>query len=225
MKKHDFIEIEYTGYLEDNTVFDTTYEDVAKKNNLQNKNTKFGPAVICIGENHILPGIEKEIIGKQPGKFEVSLEPEDAFGKKSSKMLKLMPMKLFKKENVQPMVGLEVNIDDAYGIVRSVSGGRVIVDFNHPLSGRKVRYDLKVNKLVADSLEKCKAIFKNELNLSDMKLEVKENTLIVDEDKFPQEVLDRVEERIKELIPEIKKLVLKKDFKETKPTEKKQVEK
>ena len=173
MKKHDFIEVEYTGYLEDGTVFDTTSEDIAIKNGLKNENTKFGPAIICLGENHVLPGIEKQIIGKKPGSFKIELNAEDAFGKKNPKMLKLMPMKLFKKEQVHPVPGLEVNIDNMYGIVRSVSGGRVIVDFNHPLSGRNVKYDFKVNKEITDLLIKSKSVFKNELNVPDMKLDRK----------------------------------------------------
>ncbi|MBT3720025.1 peptidylprolyl isomerase [archaeon] len=212
MKKHDFIEVEYTGYLEDGTVFDTTSEDIAIKNGLKNENTKFGPAIICLGENHVLPGIEKQIIGKKPGSFKIELNAEDAFGKKNPKMLKLMPMKLFKKEQVHPVPGLEVNIDNMYGIVRSVSGGRVIVDFNHPLSGRNVKYDFKVNKEITDLLIKSKSVFKNELNVPDMKLEMSGKTLLIDEEKFPVDVLGRIETRIKELIPEISKVMLKKDF-------------
>lgn len=214
MKKHDFVEIEYTGYLEDGAVFDTTDEDTAKKNDLFNENAKFGPAVICIGEKHVLPGIEKAITGKNPGKFNIELEPEDAFGKKDAKLLKLMPMKLFRKENVNPVPGLEVNIDNMYGTVRSVSGGRVIVDFNHPLAGRKIKYDLKVNKVIEDTLTKAKAVLKNELNILDMKLELIKKTLLIDEDKFPEEVLQNLEKRMTELVPEITKVVLKKDFEE-----------
>ena len=212
LKKRDFIEIEYTGKLEDGTIFDTTDEKVAKDAGLHRENATFGPAVICLGENHVLKGIEDTIIGKEPGKFEVNLTPEQAFGKKNPKLLKLLPMKVFRKENITPFPGLEVNVDNMYGVVRTVSGGRIIVDFNHPLAGRNLNYEVKVSKIIKDTLEKAKSIFKNELNIVDSKIELKDKKLIIDEN-IPKDVLDRIEKRVLELIPEIKGVALKKEEK------------
>ena len=220
LKKHDFIEIEYTGSMEDGTIFDTTNEKVAEQAGLQRENAKFGAAVICLGENHVLKGIEDAIIGKEPGKFEVNLTAEQAFGKKNPKLLKLLPMKVFRKENIQPFPGLEVNVDNTYGIVRTVSGGRIIVDFNHPLSGHNLKYDVKVNKIIKDNLEKAKSIFKNELNITDSKLEIKDNKLIIDEN-IPKDVLDGIKKRVLELVPEIKGVALKKEEKVTTSSRKK----
>ena len=225
MKKHDFVEIEYTGKLDDGTVFDTTNEATAKDAGLDSQTAVFGPAVICVGENHILPGLEVEFMNKKPGKFSITLPPEKAFGKKDAKLLKLMPLKAFKGQDIQPFPGLEVNVDNNFGIVRSVSGGRIIVDFNHPLSSKTLHYELKVNRIVTDTFEKAKALFKNELQINDEKiLELKGNTLVINEEKFPPEVLDAVKKRVIELVPEIKDVVLKKDFK-TKPAAKKPAEK
>ena len=212
LKKHDFIEIEYTGKLEDGTVFDTTDEKVAKDAGIHRDNATFGPSIICLGENHVLKGIEDTIIGNEPGKFDVNLTPEQAFGKKNTKLLKLLPMKVFRKENITPFPGLEVNVDNTYGIVRTVSGGRIIVDFNHPLAGRKLKYDVKVNKIIKDTLEKAKSIFKNELNIVDSKLELIDKKLIIDEN-IPKDVLDGIEKRVLELVPEIKGVALKKEVK------------
>ena len=49
-------------------------------------------------------------------------------------------------QTLNPIPSLPVNIDNLNGIIRTVSGGRVIVDFNHPLSGRVLSYNVKVNK-------------------------------------------------------------------------------
>lgn len=213
LKKHDFVEIEYTGRLEDGTVFDTTNKDIAKDSGLGNENTIFGPAVICLGEGHIIKGIEDAIIGKEPGSFKIDLKPENAFGKKDTKLLKLMPMRIFRKQSIQPFPGLEVNIDNIPGIIRSVSGGRVIVDFNHPLAGRPVSYEVKVTRVIKDPLEKAKAVFKNELNIVDDILEIKDNKLIIKE-KIPEEVLQNIKKRVMELIPEIKDVVSEQEPKE-----------
>jgi FKBP-type peptidyl-prolyl cis-trans isomerase 2 len=213
MKKHDFVEIEYTGKLDDGTVFDTTDAATAKEAGLDSQTAVFGPAVICVGENHILPGLEVSFMDKKPGKFNVTLPPDKAFGKKDAKLLKLMPMRAFKGQDVQPFPGLEVNIDNNFGIVRSVSGGRVIVDFNHPLSSKTLHYDLTVNKIVTDTLLKAKSLFKNELQINDDILELNDSVLVIKEDKFPAEVVDAVKKRIMEIIPEIKDVVLQKEVK------------
>ncbi len=207
-KKHDFVEIEYTGKLEDGRVFDTTNEEAAVKAGLKNQNSVFGPVTVCIGEGHVLKGIEDKM--QKVGEFKAKLNPEDAFGKKDAKLLKLMPMKLFHKEKINPMPGLEINIDGTLGTVRSVSGGRVIVDFNHPLSGKIVEYEVKVIREVTDALEKAKAIFKNELRITDDILAFSEGTLVIKEEKFPDEVIDNLKKRLMEVIPEIKDVIKEK---------------
>lgn len=207
-KKHDFVEIEYTGKLEDGRVFDTTNEEAAIKAGIKNQNSIFGPVTVCIGEGHVLKGIEDKM--QKVGEFKAKLNPEDAFGKKDAKLLKLMPMKLFHKEKINPMPGLEINIDGTLGTVRSVSGGRVIVDFNHPLSGKAVEYEVKVIREVTDALEKAKAIFKNELRITDDILAFNEGTLVIKEEKFPDEVIDNLKKRLMEVIPEIKDVIKEK---------------
>jgi len=158
IKKGDFIQVDYTGKLTDEgTVFDTTLNDVALNNGL-NPSAKYKPVIICVGDGYILQTLEESLIGKEVGKHTFNLPAEAAFGKKNAKLLKLIPIKVFKKQNIMPHVGLEVNIDNAFGIVRTVSGGRVIVDFNHPLSSKNVTYEVDVKKIVTDDKDKLDAI-------------------------------------------------------------------
>ena len=134
INKHDFLELEYSGKIKDtDDVFDTTVEKVAKDNNIFNSNIKYGPVIICVGEHQVITGLDEELIGKDLGKYTINIPMEKAFGKKDGKLLKLIPLRKFKKEKIQPMPGLQVQVDESTGIVKTVSGGRVIVDFNHPL--------------------------------------------------------------------------------------------
>ncbi len=55
---------------------------------------------------------------------------------------------------------LQVNIDGAVGTVRSVNSGRVVVDFNHPLSGKDVKYTVKVLKKVDDAAAQVSALIR-----------------------------------------------------------------
>ncbi|MBN2423127.1 peptidylprolyl isomerase [Candidatus Woesearchaeota archaeon] len=206
LKKGDFIEIEYTGRIKDgNIIFDTTDEKTAKENKVYNENMKYGPAVICLGEKQLLPGLDNYIIGKEPDKYEVELNPEDAFGKKSAKLLRLIPMKIFRKQNINPFPGLEVNIDGMLGIVRSVSGGRVIVDFNHPLAGRDLVYNIKINKIITDTKKKLSSVLRLELNLQDADIEINDKKAIIHID-LQKELLDQIKTRLLSLIPEIKEI-------------------
>ena len=203
LKKHDFAEIDYTGKLEDGTVFDTTVEEAAKKASLQTENRKFSPVIICVGERHILEPLDDMILGKDAGEsFSLKIDPEKAFGKKSAKLLQLVPMKVFRKEKIAPYPGLEVNVDNRYGIVRTVSGGRVIVDFNHPLSGREVNYEVKINRVVTDNLEKAKAVIRNEMNM-ELECSLEADTLMMKDD-IPEQFLEALKKRIVLLVGEIK---------------------
>jgi FKBP-type peptidyl-prolyl cis-trans isomerase SlyD len=208
MKKNDFAEVEYTGIIkDDNIVFDTTQEKVAKDNDLFNENSDYGPVIICIGQEHVLKGLDEALIGKEPGEFKVELKPEQAFGNKDAKLIQLIPTSKFKKQKIQPMPGLQVNIDNVFGIIKTVSGGRTLVDFNHPLSGKEITYDIKVNKIVSDDSEKIKAYLKLGFGIKDCNVEVKEGNAKVN---LKQELNDAVKEgmnkKLTGIIPNIKKI-------------------
>lgn len=162
IKKGDFIEINYTGRLADGEkeTFDTTIESVAKKEGIHSPKTTYGSVIVIVGEGHVIPGIDKQIVGKDIGKHTFHIEDVDAFGKKNAKLLRLIPAKIFSRDNVKPFPGLQVNVDGQIGIVRTVSGGRIIVDFNHPLSSKDVEYDVEVIRIVKDKKEQIESIFK-----------------------------------------------------------------
>ena len=141
-------------------VFDTTDPEVAKKSGLD-KNVK--PVIICLGKNVILPGLEAALVGKEIGKdYSIELEPENAFGKKDTKKIELIPTAKFKKEGMQPQPGMQVNIDGQLAVIKRVSGGRTLVDFNHPLAGITVTYDIKIVREVSEPGEKLSAFIPGE---------------------------------------------------------------
>jgi len=154
INKRDFVSIDYAGKLEEGTIFDTTDEKLAKENELQ----AAPRTTICIGEGMILQGIDDQLIGKKEGTYTLTIAPEDAFGKKNAKLIQLIPSGRFTDQKIEPQVGLQLNIDGIMGIIRNVSGGRVLVDFNHPLSGRTVVYEVTVHEIVKDQQKKVEAL-------------------------------------------------------------------
>lgn len=157
IQKGDFIEMDFVAKV-NNTgrVFDTTIESEAKKHNIYNKDVKFKPLVICVGEGQLLKGLDDFLIGRELGKYTLNLE--NAFGKKDAKLLRLVSIKEFHKNQIQPVPGLEVELDNHRGIVRTVNGGRVIVDFNHPLASQDITYDIDIKRIVEDESEKVKGV-------------------------------------------------------------------
>jgi len=206
VKKGDFLEIEYTGIMkEEGIVFDTTDLEVAKANELYNEKANYDPIIICLGQGHLLKGLEEELEGKEIGKdLTIELSPEKAFGKKDVKFIKMIPYSVFRKQQIEPQPGMQVNVDGAIGMVKTAAGGRCLVDFNHPLSGREVIYKVKINKIITDDKEKIKSVLALSLNL-ETDIEIKENNAKIKIKKeIPKEIQENVIKNLKELIPSVK---------------------
>jgi len=209
VKKGDFIELSYVGSIKDGQVFDTTDEEVAKKYELQREGATFKPIVICVGQEHLLPALDKELEGNDVGsKHSLTLPPERAFGKRE-------PSKLFKKEwfmkqKVTPMPGLEVTVGNDRGIIRSVSGGRVYVDLNHPLAGQEVTYSYEIISKVDDIKEQVAAIIKLRLGLDNAEVTITEDKAEVSMAfDMPEQLAGFVTEEIKKTT-NIKEIAFKK---------------
>ena len=174
IEKGDFIELDFVARVkEGNLVFDLTNESIAKKEGIYNSKFTYKPIVICVGKGFVIKGLDDELTGKEIGKeYKLEVKSENAFGKKDAKLLKMVPFNIFIKREINPVPGLQVNIDNMIGVIRSVSGGRVIVDFNHPLAGKDLVYDVKIIKKVDDIQEKLKSFIKAELGLNEKAYEI-----------------------------------------------------
>lgn len=216
IKKNDFVEIDYTGRIkESNDVFDTTLEKTAKDAKIFTQGGRYKPVIICVGEGHILPGIDEFLIGKDVGNHKIDLPAEKAFGKKRVDLVRIIPQKRFEEQNIQPMPGLRLNIDGAVGIIKSVSAGRIVLDFNHPLAGREVLYDIKVNRLVADKKEQVTSLVRVLLGMREPKVELDgKKAKISLPVELPKELLDALKKKISDLTGvDIEMIVEKKDKK------------
>ncbi len=215
IKQNDFIEIEYTGKLkEEDVVFDTTDEQVAKDNEIHNPQTTYGSVIVCVGENQLLVGLDKDVIDKEQGDYEVLIDAEDGFGKKDAKLIQLIPTSKFKKEGIDPHPGLQINVDGMLGMIKTVSGGRTLVDFNHPLSGKELVYNYKIKRIVTDDNEKAESYMKISLGaigFKDLKTKFENGKLVVESPtEVPDEVKEKLGEKLKEVIPAVKEIEYKK---------------
>ncbi len=160
VKEGDFIRLEYTGKVQETgNVFDTTDENVAEEAGIKLDNKSYGAIPIVVGGGHVLKGLDEALIGMEEGEEKtVEITPEEGFGLRDPKLLQLIPMGEFKKQGMRPEVGMAITSDGNTGIIRSVSGGRVRVDFNHELAGKNLEYNIKVIKEIEDDVDKVKSM-------------------------------------------------------------------
>lgn len=205
LKNNEFVKIEYTGRLKDTKeVFDTTAEETAKKEKIFNSKVEYGPIVVCIGQNQVIPGIDDALLNSDVKQtLNLDILPEKAFGKKNAKLLKLVPSKIFKSQKIQPFIGLQVQIDNIPGTIRSISGGRILVDFNHPLSGRELLYEIKIGEKITDMSEKVKSYFEITLGVKNSNVKIIGDKVEI-EMELPKEVKIMITDKIKSIIPEIR---------------------
>ncbi len=195
LKKNDFIEIKFTGKTEEGEVFDSNIEGDLKEINKQRqaqgqKPVEAKPFRFALGQNMFLKGIDDFLTGKEvkkfPESFSVRLKPEEAFGKRNRELVQMMPLRTFREHGINPVQGVSFNFDGRPGKVLTVSGGRVVVDFNHILAGKSVKYKIEVLRKLEKDEEKVKAL--NEFFFrKEIPFEIKNKKLVFDfKDLEPQ---------------------------------------
>jgi FKBP-type peptidyl-prolyl cis-trans isomerase SlyD len=207
-----FIHVSYTGYdHQTGAVFDTTDPAVAKSigHNAQ-------PITICVGQGQLLPKVEDALIGKKAlESVDLILSPEDAFGKKDSKLIQLVSLAKFKHEKITPQVGLPVNVNNHTGYIVSVGAGRVLVDFNHPLANKTVRFHVTVLRIVTDVKEQVEAVL-SQLRVPATASVTGQDVVLTFSSDLPPHLGEIIEKHIKKVIPSVQKVTCESHAKPTK---------
>ena len=219
LKEKDFIEIDFTGRVKDGGVFDSTIKEELKKiNSESDSKIEAKPFIFSIGQGMFLKALDEFLIGKGEGEtYTIELEPEKAFGKRNVAFIQRIPSKIFKEKRITPFIGLVLNFDGRMGKVIAVSGGRVMVDFNSPLAGKEVVYEIRILRKIENSKEKIKAL--NEFFFrKNIDFEIKEKKIIFSADKDFAKIIELFKDKFKEILNldvEVKEI----EKKENKPKE------
>ena len=116
--------------------------------------TNFGgdPVDFAIGDGSLLPGFERLLFGMTGGERQMfTVSPENAFGQPNDSNLQYLPRNQF-DDDVDLEIGLVFSFADASGselpgMVISFDEEEVTVDFNHPLAGRTILFDVLVHRV------------------------------------------------------------------------------
>ena len=159
------LKLNYTGRKkEDNTVFDTTIEDIAKQEGIYDENVIYKPCLVIIGKNWLPAGVEEQLIGLKAGaKKTIDVEAKKGFGLHDRSKIRLIQRREFQRLQIKPKVDMQVEIGGQTGRILKVSSSRVKVDFNHDLAGQDLVYELEVVKKITNIKEQFISLLERRL--------------------------------------------------------------
>jgi len=160
LQKGDFILLDYIAKVkETGEVFDTTIEEVAKKERLYKEGEIYEPKLVVIGEGWVLKALDESLTNMEVGKTEtVEIPPEKAFGARDPEKVRRVSLRHLTAKGITPTLGMRLEYDGKMATVRAIGAGRVLLDFNPPLAGKTLVYEVTVKKKLETPEEKVAAL-------------------------------------------------------------------
>ena len=164
VQKGDFVLVKITGKSQRGTIFRVSSEEDAKKAGIYDdqkaKQGYYTPEFVIVGKPGFLNEGLTEFLETMNyfEKKSVRIPPTKAFGKRDPKKIERIGISKFRKlnEGKNPEYGQEFvkKGTGQRGVVTNITQGRVIVDYNHPLAGQSIDYNLEVVDKIEDFNEK-----------------------------------------------------------------------
>lgn len=133
--EHSKVTLHFALKLEDGQVVDSTFERA--------------PATLTMGDGNLPEGFEKHLLGLSEGdRRTVRVPPEDAFGQVNPANVQRFKSSDFAQHGeLEP--GMVISFEDASGaelpgVISAIEQGSVEVDFNHPLSGKALDFEVEI---------------------------------------------------------------------------------
>ncbi len=144
IKKDSVVSVDYRLHLGDGKIID--------------ESDPSDPLVYLHGHDEVIPGLEKALEGKKVGdSFKAQIPPEDAYGDYEPEGVEEVPREEFPAE-LELEAGGVVSATDEEGddvdfLVKEIREKTVVVDFNHPLAGKTLHYEVTVREVRAATPE------------------------------------------------------------------------
>ena len=146
----DSVTLEYTGRLDDETVFDTSREAVAEEAGLAEAqpDREYAPLTVDVGAEQVIEGMEEGLVGLEAGETTtLTIPPEKAYGERSEERIQE-----FETEELREMLGGQTPEEGAYLEAQNGQHGEVVhsgeevvrVDFNPRLAGETLTFDVEI---------------------------------------------------------------------------------
>lgn len=139
VKTGDRVKIEYTGTLDDGTVFDSSAEHG-------------NPLEFEVGSGQVIKGFDDAILGMSQGEEkQFSISPSDAYGEHDPTLVQKVPREVFPADvELAPGMLFEAGLPTGEKVpatITEVQEGVISVDLNHPLAGKRLTFKIKVSSV------------------------------------------------------------------------------
>ena len=137
VKINDWVAVEYTGKLEDNTVFDS------------NKGKE--PLNFQVGKGMVIPGFDSALIDMEINQEkEITIKSEQAYGSKTDKVIEIPKTAFQSLEKFE--IGKELTMNTSLGPmvieIKEILDDKIKVILNHPLAGKTLKFNIKLIKVL-----------------------------------------------------------------------------
>lgn len=133
------VQVHYKGTLNDGTTFDSSYE-------------RGEPISFTVGAGEMIPGFDSAVSGMKMGETKnISLKPVEAYGDHNPEGIQVVNKEHF-PEGFQFETGVviegQVGSQPVRGVINTIDEQTVTVDFNHPMAGKDLNFEIELVKVV-----------------------------------------------------------------------------
>jgi len=139
-KNGDTISVHYTGTLDDGTEFDSS-------------RTRGETLTFQVGVGQMIPGFDAGVVGMTIGETKnIKIGADEAYGERVNEAVQQVPKTSF-PENFQFIVGQQVqgtgpNGEAVTALIITENPDDVTLDFNHPLAGKNLNFEVELVEIV-----------------------------------------------------------------------------
>ena len=118
-------------------------------------NFEGSPATFSVGDGNLLPGFESSLLGLEVGdEREFIISPENAFGQHNAQNVQAVDRGNFDESELEigSILSFQNGDGELPGVIIALEENQVIVDFNHPLSGKNIVFQVKIVEINPERL-------------------------------------------------------------------------
>jgi len=135
------VTLHFALVLEDGDIIDSNFESV--------------PATFTVGDGNLLPGFESTLMGLVNGdEREFTISPEDAFGQHNPQNVQRVDRSNFDQQELEigAMFSFQNGDGELPGVIVEFEDDEILIDFNHPLAGKNIIFQVKIMNIAPQSL-------------------------------------------------------------------------
>lgn len=145
----DTVEIDYTLMYENETVVETSSEDIAEQN--ENVEQATEPLEFKVGSRQMIAGVNEGVLGMSEGEQKtLTLPPEEGFGPYKEELVQTMTIEEYQNatnSNTTPEIGKQIMTQMGPITVKDVNETHIVLDANSPFAGKTVVFDITINSI------------------------------------------------------------------------------